>query len=162
MALPIAVKHKLTTPLARIYSSRADLAVKKGEMDTALSLHKKALEMQIKLRDAQGAARSYNNMGYIFRRQRDNKRALEVYGNVEELLDSEDSSDLIEARIRLASAFLEMGEMDRARDHAMTAHDETEQNNQQKLHARSRAVLGRYYARTVSYTHLTLPTIYSV
>ena len=29
-ALPIAVKHKLTTPLARIYSSRADLAVKKG------------------------------------------------------------------------------------------------------------------------------------
>ena len=65
MALPIAVIHKLTTPLARIYSSRADLAVKKGEMDTALSLHKKALEMQIKLRDAQGAARSYNNMGYI-------------------------------------------------------------------------------------------------
>ena len=53
-ALPIAVKHKLTTPLARIYSSRADLAVKKGEMDNALSLHKKALEMQIKLRDAQG------------------------------------------------------------------------------------------------------------
>ena len=49
MALPIAVKHKLTTPLARIYSSRADLAVKKGEMDTALSLHKKALEMQINL-----------------------------------------------------------------------------------------------------------------
>ena len=147
MALPIAVKHKLTTPLARIYSSRADLAVKKGEMDTALSLHKKALEMQIKLRDAQGAARSYNNMGYIFRRQRDNKRALEVYGNVEELLDSEESSDLAEARIRLASAFLEMGEMDRARDHAMKAHDETEQNNQEKLHARSRAVLGRYYAR---------------
>ena len=147
MALPIAVKHKLTTPLARIYSSRADLAVKKGEMDTALSLHKKALEMQIKLRDAQGAARSYNNMGYIFRRQRDNKRALEVYGNVEELLDSEESSDLTEARIRLASAFLEMGEMDRARDHAMKAHDETAQNNQEKLHARSRAVLGRYYAR---------------
>ena len=86
-------------------------------------------------------------MGYIFRRQRDNKRALEVYGNVEELLDSEGSSELTEARIRLASAFLEMGEMDRARDHAMTAHDETEQNNQQKLHARSRAVLGRYYAR---------------
>ena len=147
MALPIAVKHKLTTPLARIYSSRADLAVKKGEMDTALSLHKKALEMQIKLRDAQGAARSYNNMGYIFRRQRDNKRALEVYGNVEELLNSEESSDLTEARIRLASAFLEMGEMDRARDHAMKAHDETAQNNQEKLHARSRAVLGRYYAR---------------
>ena len=147
MALPIAVKHKLTTPLARIYSSRADLAVKKGEMDTALSLHKKALEMQIKLRDAQGAARSYNNMGYIFRRQRDNKRALEVYGNVEELLDSEESSDITEARIRLASAFLEMGEMDRARDHAMKAHDETAQNNQEKLHARSRAVLGRYYAR---------------
>ena len=147
LALPIAVKHKLTTSLARIYSSRADLAVKKGEMDKALSLHKKALEMQIKLRDAQGAARSYNNMGYIFRRQRDNKRAIEVYGNVEELLESEDSPELTEARIRLASAFLEMGEMDRAREHAMKAHDETAENNQEKLHARSRAVLGRYYAR---------------
>ena len=62
-------------------------------------------------------------------------------------MDSEESSDLTEARIRLASAFLEMGEMDRARDHAMKAHDETAQNNQEKLHARSRAVLGRYYAR---------------
>ena len=147
LALPLAAKHNLTIPLVRIYSSRADLAVKKGDMDAALALHKKALEMQIKLRDAQGAAKSYNNMGYIFRRQRDNKRAIEVYGNVEDLLESEDSSELTEARIRLASAFLEMGEMDRARDHAMKAHDETAANNQEKLHARSRAVLGRYYAR---------------
>jgi tetratricopeptide (TPR) repeat protein len=51
------------------------------------------------------------------------------------------------ARIRLAAAFLEMGELDRARDHAMSAHDETKENGQATLHARSRAVLGRYYAR---------------
>ena len=146
-AMPLALKHKMTAPLARLLSSRADLAVKRGEMDEALSLHSKALEIQISVRDALGAARSYNNMGYIFRRQRNNKRALEVYGNVEELLDAEGSSELTEARIRLASAFLEMGEMDRARDHAMIAHDETERNEQIRLHARSRAVLGRYYAK---------------
>lgn len=147
LAMPLALKHKMNSSLARLLSSRADLAVKRGQMDEALSLHRKALEIQISVRDALGAARSYNNMGFIFRRQRENKKALEVYGNVEELLDAEDSPELTEARIRLASAFLEMGEMDRARDHAMIAHDETEENEQVRLHARSRAVLGRYYAK---------------
>jgi tetratricopeptide (TPR) repeat protein len=86
-------------------------------------------------------------MGYIYRRRKDTRHALEVYGNVEELLESEDDPELMAARIRLAAAFLEMGELDRARDHAMTAHDETKENGQVTLHARSRAVLGRYYAR---------------
>jgi len=40
-----------------------------------------------------------------------------------------------------------MGELDRARDHAMSAHDNTLENGQEELHARSRAVLGRYYAK---------------
>jgi tetratricopeptide (TPR) repeat protein len=86
-------------------------------------------------------------MGYIYRRRKDTRHALEVYGNVEELLESEDDPELMGARIRLAAAFLEMGELDRARDHAMSAHDETKENGQATLHARSRAVLGRYYAR---------------
>jgi tetratricopeptide (TPR) repeat protein len=86
-------------------------------------------------------------MGYIYRRRKDTRHALEVYGNVEELLESEDDPELMAARIRLAAAFLEMGELDRARDHAMRAHDETKENGQATLHARSRAVLGRYYAR---------------
>ena len=66
-----------------------------------------SIEMQIKLRDAQGAP-DLTITWDIFRRQRDNKRAIEVYGNVEELL-SRGLTEVTEARIRLASAFLEMG-----------------------------------------------------
>ena len=97
-------------------------------MDDALELHRQALEIQIAKRDAVGASRSYINMGYIFRRRRDTRHALEVYGNVEELLDAETDPSLMDARVRLASAFLEMGELDRARDHAMAAHDGTKDN----------------------------------
>ena len=145
-AIPFARKHKMAHELARLLSARADIAVKRGAMDDALEMHRKSLEIQISLRDAVGAARSYNNMGYIYRRRKENRRALEVYGNVEELLDAEDNPELCDARIRLASAFLEMGEMDRARDHAMTAFEETE-DQMDIVHARARAVLGRYYAR---------------
>ena len=146
-ALPVARKHKRAARVARLLSARADIAVKRGANDDALELHRQALEIQIGTRDAVGAARSYNNMGYIYRRRKDTRHALEVYGNVEELLESEDDPELMAARIRLAAAFLEMGELDRARDHAMSAHDETKENGQATLHARSRAVLGRYYAR---------------
>ena len=116
-------------------------------MDDALELHRQALEIQIAKRDAVGASRSYINMGYIFRRRKDTRHALEVYGNVEELLDAETDPSLMDARVRLASAFLEMDELDRARDHAMAAHDGTKDKGLDALHARSRAVLGRYYAR---------------
>jgi tetratricopeptide (TPR) repeat protein len=98
--------------------------------------------------DAKGAARTYANMGYIFRHRKDTKRALEVYGNVEELLEAEDDPELVEVRIKLASALLEMGEIDRAREHALTSYEETENSEHIGLHARSRAVLGRFYART--------------
>ena len=145
-AIPLARKHKMPHELARLLSARADIAVKRGAMDDALEMHRKSLEIQIPLRDAVGAARSYNNMGYIYRRRKDNRRALEVYGNVEELLKQEDNPELCDARIRLASAFLEMGEMDRARDHAMTAFEETE-GQMDIVHARARAVIGRYYAK---------------
>ena len=133
--------------LARLLSARADIAVKRGAMDDALELHRKALEIQIGIRDAVGAARSYNNMGHIFRRRRDTRRALEVYGNVENLLEKEKDPDLNDARIRLASAFIEMGELDRAREHALSAYEDTKDSNQDFTHARSRAVLGRYYAK---------------
>ena len=146
-----ATKHIVTSSpnmeLARILSARADIAVKRGAMDDALELHRKALEIQVAIRDAVGAARSYNNMGHIFRRRRDLRHAMEVYGNVEELLKSEDGPELNDARIRLASAFIEMGELDRAREHALSAYENTKESDQDFLHARSRAILGRYYAK---------------
>ena len=86
-------------------------------------------------------------MGYIFRRRKDIRHALEVYGNVEDLLKSENNPELCDARIRLSSAFLEMGELDKSREHALIAFDETDNSEQSFLHARSRAVLGRYYAK---------------
>ncbi|HIH82960.1 MAG TPA: tetratricopeptide repeat protein [Candidatus Thalassarchaeaceae archaeon] len=133
---------------ARIKSSLADISVTVGHADEALTLHKEALESFIKLNDPRGAARTYNNMGYIYRRQRDDKRALEVYANVEELLDSEKDPELVESRIKLASAFLEMSELDRAKEHAFKAHDDTTGGEDAVLHARARAVLGRYYSKT--------------
>ena len=75
-AIPIARKNKQNKELARLLSSRAYIAVKRGAMDDALELHRQALEIQIKTRDAVSAARSYNNMGYIFRLRRDNRHAL--------------------------------------------------------------------------------------
>jgi tetratricopeptide (TPR) repeat protein len=133
--------------LARLLSARADIAVKRGAMEDALELHSNALKIQIGIRDPVGAARTYNNMGHIFRRRKDSRRALEVYGNVEELLEKEQHPGLNDARIRLASAFIEMGEYDRAREHALSAYENTKDSNQDFLHARSRAVLGRYYAK---------------
>ena len=146
-----ATKHlgsNMASPeLARLLSARADIAVKRGAMDDALELHRNALKIQIEIRDAVGAARTYNNMGHIFRRRRDSRRALEVYDNVEDLLKKEKDPELNEARIRLASAFIEMGELDRAREHALLAYENTKDSDQDFLHARSRAVLGRYYAK---------------
>jgi tetratricopeptide (TPR) repeat protein/DNA-binding MarR family transcriptional regulator len=146
-----ATKHidgsQPSNELARLLSARADIAVKRGAMEDALELHRNALKIQIGIRDAVGAARTYNNMGHIFRRRRDIRRALEVYGNVEDLLKKEKDPELNDARIRLASAFIEMEELDRARDHALFAYENTKGPNQEFLHARSRAVLGRYYAK---------------
>tara|TARA_Y100000588_G_scaffold385158_1_gene477860 strand:- start:1055 stop:3583 length:2529 start_codon:yes stop_codon:yes gene_type:complete len=146
-----ATKHlggrEPSSELARLLTARADIAVKRGAMEDALELHRNALKIQIDIRDAVGAARSYNNMGSIFRRRKDLRRALEVYGNVEDLLEKEQVPELNEERIRLASAFIEMGEFDRAREHALFSYENTKDSDQDFLHARSRAVLGRYYAK---------------
>lgn len=132
----------------RLLSSKADLAIQRDESDSALELHRQALQLFIDTGNAKGAARTYANMGYIFRHRKDTKRALEVYGNVEQLLEAEDDPELVEVRIKLASALLEMGEIDRAREHALSSYEETEGSENVGLHARARAVLGRFYART--------------
>ncbi len=149
-ALPLILEppHVSLEMQGRILSSKADLAIQRGETDSGLELHRKALQLFIDTSDAKGAARTYANMGYIFRHRKDTKRALEVYGNVEDLLEAEDDPELVEVRIKLASALLEMGEIDRAREHALTSYEETEGSEHVGLHARSRAVLGRFYART--------------
>ena len=149
-ALPLILEppHVSMEMQGRILSSKADLAIQRGETDSGLELHRQALQLFIDTSDAKGAARTYANMGYIFRHRKDTKRALEVYGNVEELLEAEDDPELVEVRIKLASALLEMGEIDRAREHALTSYEETEESEHVGLHARSRAVLGRFYART--------------
>ena len=87
-------------------------------------------------------------MGAIFRQRRDYRRAREVYQNVEEMLEVEDAGKLISARLRLADGFLEIGEPERAREHAMGVHDLSLELSEHQLHARSRVILGRYYART--------------
>ena len=71
----------------------------------------------------------------------------EVYENVEEMLKIEDNNLLTAARLRLADAFLEIGETEKAREHALAVHDHTLEVNDMQSHARSRVILGRYYAR---------------
>ena len=134
---------------SQLLSSSADLAWKRGESDRALSMHSDALERFIKLKDSVGAARTYNNMGYIFRRQGNKTQAIKAYEEVETVLNSEiDNVELISSRINLARAYLEMGEVERAREHALFSHDATLDSGDMYLHARARAVLGRLYAKT--------------
>jgi len=146
-ALPLAREADMRQTEGRLLSSQADIAVQRGDLDAALKLHNQSLSIFIELNDAEGAARTYNNMGSIFRRRRDMKKAVEVYDNVEALLASEENPNLVEARIRLASAFLDMNELDRARDHSLTAYEETIELEDETLNARARAVLGRFYAK---------------
>ncbi len=42
---------------------------------------------------------------------------------------------------------MDLGEIVRSRDHALTAFDKTEKSKDKQLHARAQAVLGRYYAK---------------
>ena len=110
-------------------------------------MHREALEKFIELEDAKGAARSYNNMGYLLRRKNDRVKALEAYGEVEAILKESDGTDLIGSQLILARSFLDLGEIDRARDHALEAFERTDGNDDAVLHARAQAVLGRYYAK---------------
>jgi len=61
------------------------------------------------------------------------------------LQDSPDD-ELVATQLTLARAFIELGEIDRARNHALQAF-EVSDGGDALLHARAQAVLGRYYAK---------------
>lgn len=147
-AKPPAEAAGLDDVIADIVSNLADIALKRGDSEGSLVMHRKALELFISMGDAIGAARSYNNMGYILRRNGDKAKALEAYGEVEKILSGNDSNELIPAQIVLARALLDLGENDKARDHALSSYERSESSEDNILHARARAVLGRYYAKT--------------
>ena len=142
-----ALKGKNHSIQAEALSALADISLKQGSLDESLTMHKEALEIFIKQKDAVGAARSYNNMGYLLRRKNDNSKAIESYSEVERILGENDDPELISSQLILARSLMDLGEIDRSRDHALTAFDKTEKSNDKQLHARAQAVLGRYYAK---------------
>ena len=146
-AQSLAGESHSTLVEAEILAALADISLKQGNADKALSMHREALEKFIELEDAKGAARSYNNMGYLLRRKNDRAKALEAYGEVEAILKESDGMDLIGSQLILARSFLDLGEIDRARDHALEAFEQTDGGSDAVLHARAQAVLGRYYAK---------------
>ncbi|MGB1765871.1 MAG: tetratricopeptide repeat protein, partial [Poseidonia sp.] len=132
---------------AEILSSMADVSRKQGESDVSLNRHKQALKHYISLGHAKWAARTYNNIGYLLRRKNERAKALEAYGEVEAILKSSDDDELINSQITLARALIALGEVDRAREHAMASHERTSAMDDSLLHARAQAVLGRYYSK---------------
>lgn len=147
MAQEVASKGKDVNTQAELLSALADISLKQGNLDESLSMHLEALEIFVKLKDAIGAARSYNNMGYILRRKNDKSKALESYAEVEAILQENDDEELIASQLILARSLMDLGEIERARDHALAAFDKTDKLNDKQLHARAQAVLGRYYAK---------------
>lgn len=142
-----ANKSKDVNTQAELLSALADISLKQGNLDESLNMHRDALQIFIRLKDAIGAARSYNNMGYILRRKNDKSKALESYSEVETILQEHDDSELIGSQLILARSLMDLGEIERARDHALEAFDKTDKLNDKQLHARAQAVLGRYYAK---------------
>ena len=132
---------------AEVLSALADIALKQGNLEDALSMHNEALKNFIELGDAKGAARTYNNMGYLLRRKNDRTKALESYGEVETILEENDDIELISAQLILARSFLDLGETERARKHALNAFEKSDNSENQQIHARAQAVLGRYHAK---------------
>ena len=132
---------------AEILSSMADVSRKQGNSDLSLSRHKMALQHYISLGDARWAARTYNNIGYLLRRKNERAKALEAYGEVEAILEGSDDVGLINSQITLARSLIDLGEVDRAREHAMATHERTSDLGDTVLHARAQAVLGRYYSK---------------
>ena len=146
-AQDMASKTKDVSTQAELLSALADISLKQGNLDESLTMHRDALEIFIKQKDAIGAARCYNNMGYILRRKNDKSKALESYGEVESIIQENNDSELISSQLILARSLMDLGEIERARDHALDAFDKTDKLNDKQLHARSQAVLGRYYAK---------------
>ena len=127
--------------------SLADVSRKQGNSELSLNRHKAALKHYISLGNARWAARTYNNIGYLLRRKNERNKALEAYGEVEAILESSDDDELIYSQITLARSLIELGEVDRAREHAMASHERTSALGDGVLHARAQAVLGRYYSK---------------
>jgi len=133
---------------AQVLSSKADIALKRGSLDKSLELHLDALNIFNELSVSIWSARTYNNLGFLYRRKGDKNNARKAYSNVENILEAENNPSLAPARISLARAYLDMGEVELAREHAFAAHSETDELGDSVLHARAQAVLGRYYAKT--------------
>ena len=146
-ALASAEQHADVLVQAEVLSSLADVSRKQGNSDLSLERHKKALKHYISLGHAKWAARTYNNIGYLLRRKNERSKALEAYGEVETILKGSSDDALINSQITLARALIDLGEVDRAREHAMDSHERTSAMDDAALHARAQAVLGRYYAR---------------
>ena len=142
-----ALKLKNVPVQAEVLSALADIALKQGNLEDALSMHNDALKNFIELGDATGAARTYNNIGYLLRRKNDRSKALESYGEVETILEQNDNIELISAQLILARSFLDLGEIERARKHALDAFEKSDNSENQQIHARAQAVLGRYHAK---------------
>ncbi len=70
-----SMKSKDVSTQAELLCALADISLKQGNLDESLTMHRDALEIFIKLKDAIGAARCYNNMGYILRRKNDTSKA---------------------------------------------------------------------------------------
>ena len=132
---------------AQLLSSLADVARKNGNSDLALERHKQALTSYIEQGNALWAARTYNNIGYLLRRKKERSKALEAYAEVESILSSDDDPSLINSQITLARALIDLEELDRAKNHAIAAHERTAEGEDPLLHARAQSVLGRYYAK---------------
>lgn len=132
---------------AEILSSMADVSRKQGDSDLSLSRHKQALKHYIAQGHARWAARTYNNIGYLLRRKNERSKALEAYGEVEAILAGSGGDELISSQITLARALISLGEVDRAREHAMASHERTAEMGDVLLHARAQGVLGRYYSK---------------
>ncbi len=129
-----------------LLSSLAELAWKRGDSTLALDLHRQALKRFIAVKDSIGACNSYTNMSYIFRSQGKKQLAMDAHSEVEHILSNEKDTNLVHARINLARSYLEMGELESGREHALKAYDETQSKDEEITHSRARAVLGRYYA----------------
>ncbi len=132
---------------AQLLSSMADVSRKQGNSDLALTRHKQALKHYVELNDARWASRTYNNIGYLLRRKKERGKALEAYAEVEAILNSNQDSMLLPSQITLARALIDLDELDRAKVHALTAYEQTQDSDEPGLHARAQSVLGRYYAR---------------
>ena len=146
VAMDHANKAKDIELESTLLSCLAELAWKRGDSTLALDLHRQALKRFIAIKNSIGASRTYTNMSYIFRSQGKKQLAMDAHSEVEHILGNEKNPELVHARINLARSYLEMGELELGREHALKAYDETQSNEDEITHSRARAVLGRYYA----------------